>query len=172
MIESASGGIIQDHELVWFDRSGQRVGKVEAPAAYRLPILSPDGRRITVTAPGPGSRTEDVWMIDTTRGTTARLTFDDAAPALAAFIKGGRVVPAARPTNLAPLADSKARQLREGYNALAEALNATRRAIAEHNARGGCRLPLPPAPVAELRALRDLIKELGEPRRASPGEAP
>jgi hypothetical protein len=100
------------------------------------------------------------------------LSFDDAAPALAAFIKGGRVAPAARPTSLAPLVESKARQLREGYNALAEALNSTRRAIAEHNARGRCSLPLPPAPVAELRALRDLIRELGEPRRALPDEAP
>jgi len=49
---------------------------------------------------------------------------------------------------------------------VAEALNAARRAVAEHNARCGERLALPPPPLAELKDLRDLIKHdlLGEPR--------
>jgi hypothetical protein len=57
-----------------------------------------------------------------------------------------------------PLDPAIARQLRQGYNALADALNATRRAIAEHNARGGCRVALPLVPIEGLRALKDLIQ--------------
>lgn len=96
------------------------------------------------------------------------LTFAEAVAALAAFIKDGRAAVTPRPG--APLDARKVRQLRDGYNALAEALNSTRRAIADHNARGGCRLALPPAPVEALRAMRDLIRHdlLGEPRSPSP----
>ncbi len=95
------------------------------------------------------------------------LTFDEAAAALEVFIREGRSVPAdARETPGTPLDAAKARLLREGYNALADSLNAARRAIAEHNARGGCQVLLPPAPVEALRTLRDLIRHdlLGEPR--------
>jgi hypothetical protein len=97
------------------------------------------------------------------------LTFDEAAGVLATFIRGGRTVPAGpRYAGAGQLDGARSRQLREGYNALAEALNATRRAIAEHNARGGCHVALPPAPVEALRALKDLIRHdlLGEPRPA------
>ncbi|WP_242352656.1 MULTISPECIES: replication-relaxation family protein [unclassified Anaeromyxobacter] len=101
------------------------------------------------------------------------LSFDEAAGVLAGFIRDGRAVAAAeqRRSPSARLDVAKARQLREGYNALAEALNATRRAIAEHNARGGCQVSLPPAPVEALRALKDLIRHdlLGEPHSARKG---
>lgn len=95
------------------------------------------------------------------------LTFEEASGVLAAFIREGRAIsPEARVATAGRLDDAKGRQLRDGYNALAEALNATRRAIAEHNARGQCHVALPPAPVEALRALRDLIRHdlLGEPR--------
>jgi hypothetical protein len=95
------------------------------------------------------------------------LTFEEAAGVLAAFIREGRVAPPeARGPTAGRLDEAKARQLRDGYNALAEALNATRRAIAAHNARGDCHLELPPAPVEALRVLRDLIRHdlLGERR--------
>jgi hypothetical protein len=94
------------------------------------------------------------------------LTFGEAAAVLASFIKDGRVAAAERRGAGIPLDDRKIRQLREGYTALAEALNSTRRAIAEHNARGTCRVALPPAPVEALRLMRDLIRHdlLGEPR--------
>lgn len=97
------------------------------------------------------------------------LTFEEAADVLATFIREGRAVPAEpRVASVAPIDAEKSRQLRDGYNALAEALNATRRAIADHNARGGCRVDLPAAPVEALRTLRDLIRHdlLGEPRPA------
>jgi hypothetical protein len=87
------------------------------------------------------------------------LAFDEAAGALAAFIRDGKtIVPESKRPAVLPFDEQKALQLREGYNALAESLNATRRAIAEHNARGSCRVPLPPAPIEALRSLRDLIQ--------------
>jgi hypothetical protein len=103
------------------------------------------------------------------------LTFEEAAAALSSFIREGRIgVPSgeARGPAQAPLSGAKAQQLREGYNALADNLNATRRAIAEHNARGRCQVALPPAPVEALRAMRDLIRHdlLGEPRPAPPAK--
>jgi hypothetical protein len=103
------------------------------------------------------------------------LTFEEAAAALSSFIRDGRIgvrSAEARAPAQAPLSGAKAQQLREGYNALADSLNATRRAIAEHNARGRCQVALPPAPVEALRAMRDLIRHdlLGEPRPAPPAK--
>jgi hypothetical protein len=93
------------------------------------------------------------------------LTFAEAPTVFARFIRDG-AAPAAHRGAVIPLDERKAKQLRDGYTALAEALNSTRRAIADHNARGTCRVPLPPAPLEALRAMRDLIRHdlLGEPR--------
>jgi serine/threonine protein kinase/Tol biopolymer transport system component len=62
--------------LVWVDRQRQVLGTLDTPTPFRLPVLSPDGRRVSV-AGGPPNRT-DIWTIDTQRGVTTRLTFDDA----------------------------------------------------------------------------------------------
>ncbi len=97
------------------------------------------------------------------------LTFEDVVPMLASFIRDGK---AASPTPPAfrtvTLDDRRARELRDGYNALAEAFNATSRAVAEHNTACTRRLVLPPPPLSELRSIRDFIRHdlLGEPRRA------
>ncbi len=101
------------------------------------------------------------------------LTFDEAAPALASFIReGATAAPATRPP-AAPasrrtlfLDDRRVREVRDGYNALAEAFNAATRAVAAHNASCARRLVLPPPPLSELRTLRDFIRQdlLGEPR--------
>jgi hypothetical protein len=91
------------------------------------------------------------------------LTFREA-PVEIVTLLGGRVA-ATRTPRLVAIDDHRARRLREGFNAVAGALNAARRAVAEHNATCGRRLALPPAPMAELKDLRDLIKHdlLGEP---------
>lgn len=100
-------------------------------------------------------------------------TFREAPGAIAGLL-GGRVA-ATRTPRVVTIDDHRARRLREGFNAVAGALNAARRAVAEHNANCGLRLALPPAPTAELKDLRDLIKHdlLGDPRppRAETGVA-
>jgi protein involved in plasmid replication-relaxation len=109
------------------------------------------------------------------------LTFGEAAPALASFIKDGKAAsPLAQPPVLAQapglrtvaLDERRARELRNSYNALAEAFNATTKAVAEHNAGCARRLVLPLPPLSELRTIRDLIRHdlLGEPR--TPDKAP
>ncbi len=92
------------------------------------------------------------------------LTFREAAGAFASAL-GGRVVAAPSPRPIF-IDDLRARRLREGFNAVAAALQAATRVVAEHNASCGRGLVLPPPPLAELRDLRDLIKHdlLGEPR--------
>jgi hypothetical protein len=114
------------------------------------------------------------WL-GTQGGTSFRvraLSFDEAASVLTAFIREGPVVAAAETHRTIGnrIDPDKTRHLRDSYNALAEALNATRRAIAEHNARSGCHVALPPAPIEALRALKDIIRHDllgGAPIRAS-----
>jgi hypothetical protein len=94
------------------------------------------------------------------------ITFAEASAVLAPFVRDGSSAAPQGTPRVVAIDDAKARQLREGYTALAETLNATRRAIAEHNGRGTCRVALPPAPIDVLRTLRDVIRHdlLGEPR--------
>jgi serine/threonine protein kinase/Tol biopolymer transport system component len=60
--------------LVWFDRDGKDAGTVETPPGYHLPVLSPDGHKVAVSAPAANG-INDMWVIDTQRGITSRLTF-------------------------------------------------------------------------------------------------
>lgn len=92
------------------------------------------------------------------------LTFKEAAGAFLGLLGARSAV--TRTQRLVTIDDHRARRLREGFNAVAEALNAARRAVAEHNATCTHRVPFPALPTAELRDLRDLIRHdlLGEPR--------
>ncbi len=92
------------------------------------------------------------------------LTFREAAGILASEL-GGRVPVAPQPRPIF-IDDLRARRLRDGFNAVAAALQAARKVVADHNASCSRGLALPPPPLEELRDLRDLIKHdlLGEPR--------
>ena len=63
-------------ELVWFDRSGQRLAVVGEPGAYRNPQLSPDGSRLAVQETDPQGDRTDVALIDLARGVKTRLTLE------------------------------------------------------------------------------------------------
>ena len=65
-------------QLRWFDRSGRRLGAIEPTAPYRNLALSPDGRRVAVEVADTATRTQDVWLVDVSRGVRSRLTFDPA----------------------------------------------------------------------------------------------
>ena len=60
-------------QLTWLDRSGKGVGAIGAPDSAVLTDveLSPDAKRVAVTRTVNGN--PDVWLIDTARGTNARL---------------------------------------------------------------------------------------------------
>ena len=70
--------------LVWFDRSGQRVGGVDQEFDDRQVALSPDGHHIVIDRYAErSSNARDLWLIDTERGTTTPLlseASDDCCP--------------------------------------------------------------------------------------------
>ena len=70
-----SSGLIRT-QLVWFDRSGKRLGTLGDPADYTNPSISPDQKIIAVGKRDPQTKTRDIWVIDSQRGTSSRLTFD------------------------------------------------------------------------------------------------
>lgn len=104
-----SGGPQGARELAWYDRDGKELGTVGEPeTSMGSPALSPDGHRIAWPITAGNNR--DIWILDTTRGTRTRLTFDpsvDDGPAWSP--SGDRILynalpPGANPTGLHLLA--------------------------------------------------------------------
>jgi eukaryotic-like serine/threonine-protein kinase len=72
-----SGTVDTGTQLVWFDRTGKKVGQVGDRGQYMDPRISPDGTKI---AAGYGTAAEDIWVFDTIRNIKTRLTFGGGAP--------------------------------------------------------------------------------------------
>ena len=68
-------GSIQS-QLVWFDRTGKKLQTVGDPDAYASVALSADGQRAAVGMFDADGRHSDVWLLDLSRGSKSRLTFD------------------------------------------------------------------------------------------------
>jgi eukaryotic-like serine/threonine-protein kinase len=68
-------------QFIWFDRSGNEIGRVGDPdsATPGYPSLSPDGRRIGLSRTLNGNT--DIWMLDLGRSLLSRFTFDIAQDA-------------------------------------------------------------------------------------------
>lgn len=80
VLSYASGASI-DRQMVWFNRQGVRLDSPSQPDLFWSPMLSPDGSRLAVTVGELSKR--DIWVYDTKRGTSSRLTFspsDDMDP--------------------------------------------------------------------------------------------
>jgi len=65
-------GTGKERQLVWFDRSGNRVGAVPGGDAYGGVALSPDGKKVAYYLDGTGF---DIWIFDIARGVKTPLTF-------------------------------------------------------------------------------------------------
>jgi eukaryotic-like serine/threonine-protein kinase len=63
-------------QLVWFDRTGRRLGTMAEPADYSNPAISPDQKMVAVGKRDPQTNTRDIWVIDLQRGASSRFTFD------------------------------------------------------------------------------------------------
>jgi eukaryotic-like serine/threonine-protein kinase len=63
-------------QLVWFDRTGKRVGTLGDSATYADLVLSPDEKRASVSISDGKQR--DIWAYDVARGLRTRITFDPA----------------------------------------------------------------------------------------------
>jgi serine/threonine protein kinase len=86
------GGAPVDSQLVWFDRTGKRIGTLGDRGDYSSPVLSPDGTRVAVARRDPQTQTRDIWMLDLKRGTSSRLTFDPADDLNPVWSSGGRQI--------------------------------------------------------------------------------
>jgi hypothetical protein len=63
----------EHHQLVWVDRQGVETPISADRAAFRVPHVSPDGRRIAVSI-NDEARRSDIWVYDGERGTRSRIT--------------------------------------------------------------------------------------------------
>ena len=63
--------------MVWFDRTGNRVGTVDEPDFRYNVFISPDGKRVA-SERRDASGNYDIWVFDSLRGTSSRLTNDPA----------------------------------------------------------------------------------------------
>ena len=63
-------------QLTWFDRSGAALGEASEAGLYSNPALSPDETRVAVERVAAPGEPADIWMLDLTRGTTSRFTFE------------------------------------------------------------------------------------------------
>jgi eukaryotic-like serine/threonine-protein kinase len=61
-------------KLVWMDRSGKKLGDAAPAGTYKNPELSPDDSRVVVQQRDPKTTADDIWIIDTIRGVSSRLT--------------------------------------------------------------------------------------------------
>ena len=61
------------HTLVWVDRQGKVEPVPSELRSYEEPRFSPDGKRLAVTVRGDNP---DIWVLDVSRGASARLTFE------------------------------------------------------------------------------------------------
>jgi Tol biopolymer transport system component len=70
------GSSLTGNRLTWLDQSGRETGKLAEPGSYADLTVSPDGRRVMVSAQEPGGSGRDLWMIDVARDLPTRFTFD------------------------------------------------------------------------------------------------
>ena len=71
-----SGGGSATTQLVWKDRTGKSTGTFGPPGVYSDLRLAPDEKEIVYDSVQSGN--QDVWVLDSVRGTTIRLTLDPA----------------------------------------------------------------------------------------------
>jgi eukaryotic-like serine/threonine-protein kinase len=77
-------------QLAWFDRQGNKQAAIPGGVGYASPSLSPDGRTVAAQRLDRETQSQDLWMIDTTRGTETRLTSHPALDGGALWSPDGR----------------------------------------------------------------------------------
>jgi Tol biopolymer transport system component len=89
-------------QLGWFDRAGKPLESIGATGSYiGFPRLAPDGKRVVVARIEAKTRRQDIYVIDLTRGTESRLTFDPVDDTLPLWSHdGNRIVWASNRTGI------------------------------------------------------------------------
>lgn len=90
-LASAQGGSLSLlSQLVWFDRTGARLGTVGPVANHGNIELSPDGRQVAVTILDTAVGTRDIWLYDVASGARTRFSAGDADENWAIWSRDGR----------------------------------------------------------------------------------
>jgi len=61
--------------LTWYNADGNAAGNLGEPGIYGNLAISPDGTHIAVAQYDAAASSSNIWVMDTSRGTSARLTF-------------------------------------------------------------------------------------------------
>ncbi len=85
-----NGSQEQHLQLTWFDRQGKAVGTAGEPSDFLSAALSPDGARVAFSQ--FGTSRNGIWMLDVSRKTSTRFTFDPAVTSPVWSPDGSRVV--------------------------------------------------------------------------------
>jgi serine/threonine protein kinase/Tol biopolymer transport system component len=73
-----TGGILGTSQLVWYDRAGKELERIDKPGNYSSFKLSPDDRSLALETYDSKSRNADIWIYDLVRKVSTRFTFDPA----------------------------------------------------------------------------------------------
>jgi Tol biopolymer transport system component len=100
MVTASMNGILLQREplnadvkVQVLDRTGRPLSTIPLPAAsYSLPRLSPDGRQLVLCAFKASESSAPLWMVDMTRGTSARFTSTGHFDTAPAWSRDGRFV--------------------------------------------------------------------------------
>ncbi len=80
----------EPNQLVWFDRAGKQLAIVPGAIGYTRPPLSPDEKTIAADRFDPVTQSQDVWLIEATRGVTSRLTTNPGHDQMGLWSPDGR----------------------------------------------------------------------------------
>jgi Tol biopolymer transport system component len=64
--------------LIWYDRAGASIGSIGEPGIYFDVNIAPDGHAVALNRGDPA----DIWVYERSRGTSTRITSDDANQSL------------------------------------------------------------------------------------------
>ncbi len=78
--------------LVWFDRTGRRLGTVGPPGRYMNVRISSDGRRAIFDRALESTGTLDVWSVDLERGTETPITSEPNSEFSAVLLPGEKSI--------------------------------------------------------------------------------
>jgi Tol biopolymer transport system component len=66
-------------QLTWFDRTGKTISTLGPPGAYGNVRISPAGHFVATSQISADGRSSDIWILESARAATTRLTFGPAA---------------------------------------------------------------------------------------------
>lgn len=83
----------KDSQLTWFDREGRKIGSAGEVGRYSGVALSPDDSRVATAKEIVGSKMDqDIWVLETSRPTSTRITFGPVLEDLPVWSADGRTL--------------------------------------------------------------------------------